>query len=237
MKDLADDRSRFPGTRGREIDAALAVGGKVVRALQRAAILVLVVGRDRLAVARDAGDRAVVVAGDDEIARAERQHRGRAAAVALPQDCVGLAVPHVDRVAAILDIVKLAVDEGRAFRKGRLVVDHLDIPGERRRGGKADKQHERQSVHQAFLPRQIFASSFRSVLRARAMLDLATDDQTQARPASETGQQRARLPIFIGRAGSWARFGEQEFFVVVAGNQVGRVSLSPPQPATSCRYE
>ena len=148
---------RFPRAGRGEIDAALAVGGKIVRALQRAAVLVLVVGRDRLAVARDAGDRAVVVAGHDQVARAERQHGRRTAAVAFPEHGIFFAVPDDDRVAAIFDVVELAVDDGGPSGKAALSLITLASPAS---GGNATRLKSSVSCSPRFISSPMIYKAF-----------------------------------------------------------------------------
>src|SRR4029077_17940416 len=93
VEDLAVVHGAGRGAGAREVVAPVAVGRKVVGADEGMPVLVVRVGRQILAVGRDAADRAAVIAGGEEFAAHRGNDRRRAAARLGPEDAVLRTVP------------------------------------------------------------------------------------------------------------------------------------------------
>src|SRR4029078_12164349 len=116
------------------------VGSKIIGADERMAIAILVVGRQRLAIRRNASDRVRIVTRNDEFTAAGRQDGRWTATILFPEDVVFLAIPGQDRAAAIFDIEELVLVPDGAFGKPGIVVDDFDVCRVGANGGEGERQ-------------------------------------------------------------------------------------------------
>src|SRR5262249_27518880 len=93
VEDLAVDHGTWRRTGAGEVDASVMVGREVIRAHERIPILVVRVGRQILAVGRDAADRTAVVAGREKLATGGGNHRRGPAALLGPEDGALRTIP------------------------------------------------------------------------------------------------------------------------------------------------
>src|ERR1700678_3546741 len=100
VKNLAVDHgTRMP--RGGEVNAAMGIRGKVVRARELVAVLVLRIGGQRSPIGGYPADAVVVVAGGEKFALRRRDDGGWSAALLRPEYRVLAPVPGRHRVAVI----------------------------------------------------------------------------------------------------------------------------------------